>query len=559
MITLRKLFDKFYQKAYAPPPIIYKPQEVVWQVFRRIDEQKQLEYFLSYEKDIYGYSKNSQNIMFIVGPKGAGKSWFIKNICKQSIYFDNKYYDYKNFIQNLKDTLLQQVKQSIHITPEIIQNALLKKYHISYLDFYFKKYVQENNLQLESKPLQIDNQWDSQQLEFWTADAQELAPKLNGVGFKDNFLQLVKEKNDALEISFKIMELMQDSEMKAHQVQLDFIFLLLSYLSGFYDPKFKRSPKGVPLQEISLVILNFDKIFEYYRRDKDAYDFLDHLLLRSITKGVRYRFPIIIESSNCLFFNRNMFEMMHVDFNTYHSIDIDHLHNIEAKTQFGYLFDDGQFDQVFNTIGGDLKEMHNITKQFVTNPDFDLQNYLKLSNFEKDYNKFCYKVNMVKVNHLCASKLDNNQIDDKLRHIFEAVVHHHGEMWTGSFFNDATLMHDEVIEALQMEQILYHPKYESYMMWNTPIYNLFAKQILEDSKYFPVQEKIGFIERLRRKLPWRDDDYKQKGYSSKATTRKFQLFTQEAEEPRIKLQGQLDDDLKPYHTEYVIVDESDDE
>ena len=44
--------------------------------------------------------------MFIVGPKGAGKSWFIKNICKQSIYFDNKYYDYKNFIQNLKETLL---------------------------------------------------------------------------------------------------------------------------------------------------------------------------------------------------------------------------------------------------------------------------------------------------------------------------------------------------------------------------------------------------------------------------------------------------------------------
>ena len=58
---------------------------------------------------------------------------------------------------------------------------------------------------------------------------------------------------------------------------------------------------------------------------------------------------------------------------------------------------------------------------------------------------------MVKVNHLCVSKLDNNQIDDKLRHIFEAVVHHHGEMWTGSFFNDATLMHDDVIEALQME------------------------------------------------------------------------------------------------------------
>ena len=79
-------------------------------------------------------------------------------------------------------------------------------------------------------------------------------------------------------------------------------------------------------------MLNFDKIFEYYRHDKDAYDFLDHLLLRSITKGVRYRFPIIIESSNCLFFNRNLYEMMHVDFNTYHSIDIDHLNNIEAKT-----------------------------------------------------------------------------------------------------------------------------------------------------------------------------------------------------------------------------------
>lgn len=55
---------------------------------------------------------------------------------------------------------------------------------------------------------------------------------------------------------------------------------------------------------------------------------------------------------------------------------------------------------------------------------------------------------MVKINHLCAAKLDNNQIDDKLKHILEAVVHHHGEMWTGSYFNDATLMHDEVIEAL---------------------------------------------------------------------------------------------------------------
>lgn len=36
-------------------------------------------------------------MLFVVGPKGVGKSWFIKNSCKNTIIVDNNYINFDSF------------------------------------------------------------------------------------------------------------------------------------------------------------------------------------------------------------------------------------------------------------------------------------------------------------------------------------------------------------------------------------------------------------------------------------------------------------------------------
>lgn len=48
-----------------------------------------------------------------------------------------------------------------------------------------------------------------------------------------------------------------------------------------------------------------------YRFDKQVYDFLDHIILRTYTnKNMRTHFPIIIESNNNRFFSREIFDVL---------------------------------------------------------------------------------------------------------------------------------------------------------------------------------------------------------------------------------------------------------
>lgn len=69
--------------------------------------------------------------------------------------------------------------------------------------------------------------------------------------------------------------------------------------------------------------MNIDKITEYYRYDMEAYDFFDHLILSTYNMtGIRNHFPVVIESSDSKFFNRDMMEMMNVELNTVLHLDI---------------------------------------------------------------------------------------------------------------------------------------------------------------------------------------------------------------------------------------------
>lgn len=69
--------------------------------------------------------------------------------------------------------------------------------------------------------------------------------------------------------------------------------------------------------------MNIDKLLEYYKYDAETIDFFDHLILRTYNPyGIRNHFPLVIESSNSKFFNRDMMEMMNIELNTVLHIDI---------------------------------------------------------------------------------------------------------------------------------------------------------------------------------------------------------------------------------------------
>lgn len=91
--------------------------------------------------------------------------------------------------------------------------------------------------------------------------------------------------------------------------------------------------------EVALILLNTDKLFEYYRYDTEALDFFDHIILRTYNqKGIRNHFPIIIESSNSKFYNRDMMEMMNCDLNTVLHLDVLDIPKEQIKIQIEGIF-----------------------------------------------------------------------------------------------------------------------------------------------------------------------------------------------------------------------------
>lgn len=100
----------------------------------------------------------------------------------------------------------------------------------------------------------------------------------------------------------------------------------MNYICGFVDSDLKALSKideSRPTQHLAMIIYNLDSLTKHYRYNREFYDFLDHVLLRLFTKnGIRSHFPILIESRDGKFFNREIFEMMHVDLEYLETLDV---------------------------------------------------------------------------------------------------------------------------------------------------------------------------------------------------------------------------------------------
>lgn len=59
--------------------------------------------------------------------------------------------------------------------------------------------------------------------------------------------------------------------------------------------------------------------------------------------------------------------------------------------------------------------------------------------------------------------LDSHEIDFEFHNILSLIKRFNGVLFTGTFYADAELMHRPMVNALQEEYILYHPKHKSHL------------------------------------------------------------------------------------------------
>ncbi|CAD8053652.1 unnamed protein product [Paramecium sonneborni] len=557
----KKIHDALFKLLYGKPKkLIPRTLEgpIIWPFFQRSQEIEKLKHFISYEENIYKQQVNSKNTVFVVGAKGSGKSWFLRNVCKNSIIIDNTHINFQSFFEQMKNDIIRYISDQKLITNKEILQIALKKYLPQYLDIYFNQFIRDQlseNIKSELKiTINQENQlpkldWDQGELQFWEEDAKQIQMNSsNSLNVENSFVQLAKliykeeESFGSLNLMMNLIQQIEidkiDNPIKinttiAAQQQIDFLFDILNYISGFDKDSNKK-------QEISLVLINIDKIFEYYKYDKEAIDFLDHLILRTYNPyGIRNHFPLVIESSNSKFFNRDMMEMMNIELNTVLHIDLYDINKEQIKSQIEGIFTQEEIEQIYERLGGSLQVWHQLTKQAVTNDEFELEKWFE--QFKKlEYKKFNYLMNMTLINNEISNQLDNNHVDANIFRMMNVLKHFKGKMFTGNYYADILLMENSIIHALQQENILYHPKYISHLYFTYKYYNIFCDQYLQKRKkqilFWPEEEKDADYFVSAFKL-----DRKKRGEYLKQIT----------DEPRKYLYDDIRKEERPYHEYYI--------
>ncbi|CAD8135141.1 unnamed protein product [Paramecium pentaurelia] len=557
----KKIHDAVYKLLYGQPKkLIARSLEgpIVWPFFQRSLEIEKLKHFISYEENIFKQQVNSKNTVFVVGAKGIGKSWFLRNTCKNSIIIDNTHINFQSFFFQMKMEIIRYVSEQKLVTNKEILQIALRKYLPQYLDIYFNQFIRDQLSENIKQELQVNinqgNQltkldWDSGELEFWEEDAKQIQMNSShSLNVENNFFQLAKliyKDEECIGCLNLMMDLIQQIEIDkidnpikinstiAAQQQIDFLFDVLNYVSGFDKSSNKK-------HQISLVLMNIDKLLEYYKYDSETIDFFDHLILRTYNPyGIRNHFPLVIESSNSKFFNRDLMEMMNIELNTVLHLDISDINKEQIKSQIDGIFTQEEIDQIYERLGGSLQVWHQLTKQAVTNDEFEMEKWFE--SFSKlEYNKFNYLMNMTLINNEISHQLDNNHVDANIYRMMKALHYFNGKMFTGTYYADMVLMESPIIHALQQENVLYHPKYISNLYFTYKYYNNFCREYLQRKKkqiqYWPEEEKDVDLFVSAFKL-----ERKKRG----------EYLVQVTDEPRKYIYDDIRKEERPYHEYYV--------
>ncbi|CAK85449.1 unnamed protein product (macronuclear) [Paramecium tetraurelia] len=556
----KKIHDAVFKLLYGQPKkLIPRTLEgpIVWPFFQRSLEIEKLKHFISYEENIFKQQVNSKNTVFVVGAKGIGKSWFLRNTCKNSIVIDNSHINFQSFFDQMRMEIIKYVSEQKLVSNQEILQIALRKYLPQYLDIYFNQYIRDQLTENVKQELKVNvsqgNQlnkldWDTGELEFWEEDAKQIQMNsYNSLNVENSFFQLAKliyKDDECFGCLNLMMDLIQQIEIDkidnpikinatiAAQQQTDFLFDILNYASGFDKSSNKK-------KEVSLVLLNIDKLLEYYKYDAETIDFFDHLILRTYNPyGIRNHFPLVIESSNSKFFNRDMMEMMNIELSTVLHIDISDINKEQIKIKLRNQFRE-EIDQIYERLGGSLQAWHQLTKQAVTNDEFELERWFE--SFSKlEYNKFNYLMNMTTINNEISNQLDNNHVDANIYRMMKALHYFKGNMFTGTYYADMILMENPIIHALQQENVLYHPKYVSHLHFTQKYYNQFCREYLQrrkkQIKYWPEEEK--------------DADLFVSAFKSERKKR-GEYLVQVTDEPRRHIYDDIRKEDRPYHEYYL--------
>ncbi|EAR94147.2 hypothetical protein TTHERM_00522140 (macronuclear) [Tetrahymena thermophila SB210] len=400
------LVEKIYHKSYLKEAnemfeksqLTKQKKEVKIPVFVNEKYNKVFQQFCKSEITEFGFESNKTSLCVVLGPKGIGKTSFIRSNLQKLITQRNKYkvqdanwyniqtfncssfgiLNYDTFINNFENTLINSIHQQFS---KVASNP--------------KLYFQQNESQFNAINIIKEILYEQYAKEFLNLYARDMIGALINdeeifikisdhvkIGLSDLFqTKMVEESADFSEVFEQIVEVLQsDFESDGIKTAIlicvsllsrieyenrppklkdvyyrnglivnSFLFDAINYLEG-YHPCNKTQTQ---FAQNVIVLENFDNLFCGYQNDVRFYDFQDHLLLRLYsTDRERNHFPVVIESSNSRFFTMEMFDMMHAPYNTYGTIELYGVPEEQLRSQYDQVFSIRQIDLLKKVIGG---------------------------------------------------------------------------------------------------------------------------------------------------------------------------------------------------------------
>ncbi|KAL4441651.1 hypothetical protein ABPG74_021583 [Tetrahymena malaccensis] len=450
-------------------------KEIKIPVFVNEKHNKVFQEFCKSEITELGFEQQKTSLCIVLGPKGIGKTSFIRSNLQKLISQKNKYkvqdpnwfniqtfncssfgiLNYDTFINNFENTLINSIHQQFS---KVASNPQL--------------YFQQDEPQFDAISIIKEILYEQYAKEFINLYARDMIPALINdeeifikisdhvkIGLSDIFhTKMIEESADFSEVFAQIVEVLQsDFESDGIKTAIlicvsllarieyenrppklkdvyyrdglivnSFLFDAINYLEG-YHPCNKTQTQFA--QNI-VVLENFDNLFCGYQNDVRFYDFQDHILLRLYsTHRERNHFPVVIESANSRFFTMEMFDMMHAAYNTYGTIELYGVPEEQLSSQYNQIFSRRQIDLLKKVIGGNtntwsrLLENVILTQKNKQEKQIDQNNKqivtfsdilnLKTEFFQKEYIQFKSKIQSIYLDNTLAQLLDGVDIQDR--------------------------------------------------------------------------------------------------------------------------------------------------
>lgn len=205
---------------------------------------------------------------------------------------------------------------------------------------------------------------------------------------------------------------------------------------------------------------------------------------------------MIIESKNSHFFNRLIFEMMHVSEEEFSAIELYGFREGELKMNLSHIYQGYDLEKISDVFGYNIYDWQNITEEILK---YDNNHIEKILDFESEYIDKERIILNAKINSAFTKddaflELDDGTIDFKLLNFFENFAKLQGAINVNLAFNDAQFLDNPIIKALFNANILYQRKYFGIFHVSKFLYVHLIREWVENKK-----NKFGILDKIKYK------------------------------------------------------------